>query len=94
MALFASGKTTGLVLSAGQGNAYVVPVFDGSVITSAVEKNNISGADLTKSMTNILSSTNEFVNEKEANTLAETLKIICSVSLDPTKLEESSTLLT
>lgn len=48
MALYASGKTTGVVLDSGEGITHSIPIFEGFAIPFATIKLEIGGKDLTK----------------------------------------------
>jgi len=47
MSLYAAGRTTGLVVDAGDGVSHTVPVFEGFTMSHAVEKMEIAGRVLT-----------------------------------------------
>ena len=54
MALFASGRTTGLVAECGAGSTSVVPIFEGLVISYGSTTIDFGGQDITASMQNTL----------------------------------------
>ena len=54
MTLYASGRTTGLVVDAGDGVTTTVPVFEGFTISFAVEKIEIAGRILTAYLQKLL----------------------------------------
>jgi actin len=54
LCLYASGRTTGLVLDSGDGVSHVVPVYEGYPLPHGVLRMNVAGRDLTNYMTRLL----------------------------------------
>lgn len=54
MSLYASGRTTGIVVQAGKGVAHVVPIYEGSVLSYAVTSFDMGGRDLADYMMEML----------------------------------------
>jgi len=52
--LYAAGKTTGVVLEAGDGVTNAVPIFDGYAVQDSIMRMNIAGRDMTHYMVKIL----------------------------------------
>eukprot|EP00823_Brevimastigomonas_motovehiculus_P004849 TRINITY_DN3310_c0_g1_i1.p1 TRINITY_DN3310_c0_g1~~TRINITY_DN3310_c0_g1_i1.p1 ORF type:complete len:460 (+),score=162.60 TRINITY_DN3310_c0_g1_i1:78-1457(+) len=55
LSLFASGRTTGLVVESGEGVTHAVPVYEGFPLNHAVLRLPLAGKDLTKHLMQILS---------------------------------------
>ena len=47
LSLYSSGRTTGINVSVGDGVTEIIPIIEGSVISHAIEMNDIAGRDLT-----------------------------------------------
>eukprot|EP00771_Trimastix_marina_P002146 gnl/Trimastix_PCT/3260.p1 GENE.gnl/Trimastix_PCT/3260~~gnl/Trimastix_PCT/3260.p1 ORF type:complete len:399 (+),score=81.37 gnl/Trimastix_PCT/3260:82-1278(+) len=54
LALYASGRTTGLILDSGEGSSYVVPVYEGFSLPHAISRFDLSGRDISQHLQRLL----------------------------------------
>eukprot|EP00029_Vermamoeba_vermiformis_P001960 TRINITY_DN1222_c1_g1_i1.p1 TRINITY_DN1222_c1_g1~~TRINITY_DN1222_c1_g1_i1.p1 ORF type:complete len:375 (-),score=70.72 TRINITY_DN1222_c1_g1_i1:70-1194(-) len=54
LSLYSSGRSTGLVVESGDGVTYTMPIHEGRVITSAINRIDLGGHDLTEHMVRLL----------------------------------------
>ena len=54
LSLYASGRTTGIVLDAGDGVSHAVPVYEGFSMTSSIRRIDVAGRDVTEYMQTLL----------------------------------------
>ncbi len=84
LSLFASGRTTGMVVDMGEGVTHMVPVIEGSVITNAIEQFDVTGQDITEHLNKLLAE----VDSKFRNTLVDRTIVqkakesVCYVAFD------------
>ncbi|XP_054857385.1 actin-related protein T2-like [Eublepharis macularius] len=92
LALYASARTTGLVMDSGDGVTHTVPICDGYCLPHGVSRLDVAGKDITKYLTSLLldksSSSVSGTNKTMVNGIKEKF---CYVALDPKQELEKKT---
>eukprot|EP00457_Paulinella_chromatophora_P000582 gb/GEZN01000582.1/.p1 GENE.gb/GEZN01000582.1/~~gb/GEZN01000582.1/.p1 ORF type:complete len:1127 (+),score=207.51 gb/GEZN01000582.1/:42-3422(+) len=91
LALYACGRTTGLVVDCGHAVSHAVPIYEGYAIPHAILRLDFAGQDLTNYLALLLNKTDGLLKlGLNGRTVAETIKeTLCYVALDfETKMKE------
>ncbi|KAL4136652.1 Alpha-centractin [Phytophthora ramorum] len=89
LSLYASGRTTGVVLDVGDGVAHVVPVYEGFTLPHAITRMDIAGRDVTRHLQLLLRRAGyNFQTSAEREVVREIKEKLCYVAFNPTKEEQ------
>ncbi|EGF82404.1 hypothetical protein BATDEDRAFT_29486 [Batrachochytrium dendrobatidis JAM81] len=91
LSLYASGRTTGVVLDVGDGVTHAVPVYEGFAITNAVRRIDVAGRDITEYLQLLLRKSGyHFHTSAEMEVVRIIKEKACYFSLNPAKEEKST----
>lgn len=92
LSLYASGRTTGVVLDSGDGVTHVVPVFEGLALPHAVVRSDIAGRNVTSHLQLLLRrGGNVFQTSSELEIVRQIKESCCAVAFNPVEQEKQAT---
>jgi len=81
--LYASGKTTGVVMDSGEGITHAVPIYEGYAIPSAIQRIQLAGSNITEYLKVILNERGlSFTTSAELEVVRDMKETICYVVSD------------
>ncbi|CAB9499443.1 Actin-66 (Fragment) [Seminavis robusta] len=89
LSLYASGRTTGVVLDVGEGVTHAVPVYEGFALPHSVTRSDVAGRDVTRQMQLLLRRSGlPFTTTAEVDLVKSLKEEVCYCTPNPTSAND------
>lgn len=89
LSLYASGRTTGIVLDSGDGVSHAVPVYEGFAMPSSIRRIDVAGRDITEYLQTLLRKSGYiFHTSAEKEVVRHIKEAACYITRDPKREEK------
>lgn len=89
LSLYASGRTTGIVLDAGDGVSHAVPVYEGFAVPSSIRRIDVAGRDVTEYLQTLFRKSGFVFHTSAEKEIVRAIKEKTGyIALDPKKEEK------
>lgn len=89
LSLYASGRTTGIVLDAGDGVSHAVPVYEGFAMPNSIRRIDVAGRDVTEYLQTLLRKNGAIFHTSAEKEVVRLIKEkVCYLPLDPRREEK------
>lgn len=89
LSLYASGRTTGVVLDSGDGVSHAVPVYEGFAMPSSIRRIDVAGRDVTEYLQTLLRKAGYVFHTSAEKEVVRLIKeSVCYIAPDPRREEK------
>lgn len=84
LSLLASGQTTGVIVDSGYDNTYVVPIYEGCILSEKITRSNLAGARLTALLKTLITDENPDISNLDIKEFEKMKLQLCEIRVNNT----------